>query len=189
MNFKHEIAIALVIGLLLGTGINFAYFTFLFPKGSWHFTTSAIIAGFPTDGVAPAKEISNVYNGSGPNFEVKAGLWRMTWRTVEYFKNQSSSYSNYFLYFVAPLKLELAKEAGVYDSGIVAKIEIPEDAYSDYTLSAYYAVKSSNSTAYYSYFQPYRYINGYPLLMTGTGIYRVGVSGIACFNVTIEEYY
>ncbi len=191
MNLKHEVAAALLAGVLLGVGVNFAYFTFFRPPSSWHFTTSFLLAGhlMSAYGIEVASPKPNVYNGSGPWFEIKADLWRITWKTVEYFKNQSSGYRNYFLYFVAPLDIGVRKEGGFYDSGRVARVEIPEDAYRVYSMPSYEAVRIGNLTSYYKVSDSHYYVNGYPLLMTGKGTHFIGVNGIGCFNITIEEYY
>ncbi len=141
-------------------------------------------------GVAPANEIPNVYNASGPSFKINADLWRITWKTVEYFKNQSSGYRNRYLYFVAPLNIGVRRnDAGVHGIDVVAIIKIPEEVYGVYSFGLSAAVKSDNFTSYYNLSENHDYVSGYPYLMSGKGAYVIAVSGIGCFNMTIEEYY
>jgi hypothetical protein len=189
---KRYIAIALVIGILIGFGINLIYFKLTEPTKSWHCVTSFILASCNREDVEIAYSYPNVYNTTSPSFTVKGDFWRIRWETIPYY-NYTGSILYYYLYYYEPAPFGIFKDGEVVGLMQVFKPSI-------YNVTHWGSIHSGEKDIYYAVTREYTNYGvkeyGYvPIrspytLMMGKGAYYISAQGITgCFNFTIEEYY
>jgi hypothetical protein len=196
---KGYIVIALLIGILIGFGMNLIYFKLTEPTKSWHYVTSFILASCNREDVEIAYSYPNVYNTTSPSFTVKGDFWRIRWETLPYY-NWTGGFPKHPIVYYAPVPSVL----GVFkDEEVVGLIEVFEPSAYNVTHWGFEGAGDKIDVCYaLTWDYGYVPIRSPYTLMTGKGTYYISAQGIArtrgweatqsitgCFNFAIEEYY
>jgi hypothetical protein len=187
-----SIALALLVGILIGFGMNMVYFNLTRPTKSLHHVTSFIL-------VSHHQELSRfkiaysypiIYNETSPSFTINSEAWRVKWEVLPYF-NQTFSYAWATVYFalINPSHYNPVAYFRVWgDREFVGLIEIHEP--SMYNVTSMCDEIRLGNLFYIYYSAEYISIRGSYTLMTEKGTYYIQPYRIVgCFNFTIEEYY
>jgi hypothetical protein len=194
---KRYIAIALVIGILIGFGINLIYFKLRESTKSWHYVTSFILASYNREDVEMdnrevveiAYSYPNVYNTTSPSFIVKGDFWRIRWETIPYYNY--TYYTGSILYYIYHHYEPAPSIFGIFKDGeVVGLMQVFKP--SIYNVTHWGGIHSGEKDIYYALTREYTYVpirSPYTLMM-GKGAYYISAQCITgCFNFTIEEYY
>jgi hypothetical protein len=184
VGLDKRLVVVLFAGVIVGFVVNYGYFAVFEPPKTWHRVADFILANSNIDGLEVVYPQSNVYNGSGPIFEIKGDLWRIRWETVLYYGELRYALPSVF-------EVTAAFEENGWYSHVWASIQLLTPAEYDYDLSAkFFAGPQGNLTAYYGSSGDDTSILGYPTIMTGTGkFYISAVGATGCFEFWIDDYY
>jgi hypothetical protein len=183
---KRYIAIALVIGILIGFGINLIYFKLTEPTKSWHCVTSFILASCNREDVEIAYSYPNVYNTTSPSFTVKGDFWRIRWETLPYY-NYTGTFPKHPILYYGPVPSIL----GIFKDGeVVGLIQVFKPSVYNVTHWGSDSVGGEIQMCYaLTWDYGYVPISSYTLMM-GKGAHYISAQDITgCFNFIIEEYY
>ena len=183
LGLDRRLILVLFAGVLVGFVVNYGFFTVFEPPKSWHRVADFILANSNMAGLRIIYNQSNVYNGSGPWFEVKGDLWRISWQTVKY----------YGLLYALP-SVFIIDTPFVFGAGsqVLGSIQLLKPAeYWDGFSASLYSEPSGNLTAYYPQNGAYdTSVVGYPTVLTGTGKFFISaLEATGCFEFTIDDYY
>jgi hypothetical protein len=188
---RGQVAVVLLMGILIGLVVNYGYFTFVRPPASWHVSADFVVANSNTPGLQIGYSYPNVYNTSTPDLVINSDFWRISWKTIPYYKDATGI----TLYYAIPGKILVSTSPGftvygIYGSAIIGSIDLLDPSSYNINQGGWVPDFREGLTLCFRGNQEIEDVIGYPTLMSGRGSYFISAyNTTGCFNFTIEEYY